>query len=83
MRRFALALLLLAVPATTVHTQDALTRNQRIEDLTQLAGFYANFRLNREDDPTGLKQLTQAIAPQSIEQFEKDWRKWVLSLRFE
>ena len=41
MRRFALALLLLAVPAATVHTQDALTRNQRIEDLTQLAGFYA------------------------------------------
>jgi Peptidase family S41/PDZ domain len=41
MRRFALALLLLAVPATTVHTQDALTRQQRIEDLTQLAGFYA------------------------------------------
>ena len=41
MRRFAAVVLLLAVSVTTTHTQDALTRDQRIDDLTQLASFYA------------------------------------------
>ena len=41
MRRFAVAVLLLMVSVTTTYTQDALTRDQRIDDLTQLASFYA------------------------------------------
>ncbi len=41
MRRFAVAVLLLTVSVTTTYTQDALTKDQRIEDLTQLANFYA------------------------------------------
>ena len=41
MRRFAAAALLLTVSVTTTHTQDALTRDQRVDDLTQLASFYA------------------------------------------
>ena len=53
-----------------------------LQESGKLPGFYANFRLNRDDDPSGLKQLKEAIAPQSIEQFEKDWRKWVMGLRF-
>ena len=41
MRRFAVAVLLLALSVTPTHTQDALTRDQRVDDLTQLASFYA------------------------------------------
>jgi hypothetical protein len=41
MRRFAIALLFLTVTVTTTHTQDALTRDQRIQDLTHLANAYA------------------------------------------
>jgi hypothetical protein len=41
MRRFAVALLLLSVGVTTTYTQDALTRDQRIDDLNALASFYA------------------------------------------
>jgi hypothetical protein len=41
MRRFAAVVLLLTLSVATTHTQDALTRDQRIDDLTQLASFYA------------------------------------------
>jgi C-terminal processing protease CtpA/Prc len=41
MRRFAAVALLLTVSIATTHTQDALTRDQRVDDLTQLASFYA------------------------------------------
>jgi peptidase S41-like protein/PDZ domain-containing protein len=41
MRRLALALLLVTVSVHTPRAQDALTRDQRISDLTQLASQYA------------------------------------------
>jgi hypothetical protein len=41
MRRFAAVALLLTLSITTTHTQDALTKDQRVDDLTQLASFYA------------------------------------------
>src|SRR6188474_3547517 len=41
MRRFCLTLLLSIVSLTTTRAQDALTREQRISDLTQLASQYA------------------------------------------
>ncbi len=41
MRRLSVAVLLLALSVTTAHAQDALTREQRISDLTQLASQYA------------------------------------------
>jgi Peptidase family S41/PDZ domain len=41
MRRFGLTLLLLALSFTSVGAQEALTREQRISDLTQLASQYA------------------------------------------
>lgn len=44
--------------------------------------FYKSLRANHATDPTGLATLKQTIAPRSLEQFEKDWRKWVLGLRF-
>jgi len=40
MRSFRAALLLLTLSITTAHAQDALTRDQRISDLTQLASQY-------------------------------------------
>ena len=47
-----------------------------------LSDYYAKFRDDAEDDPTGLKTLEALIAPQSLEEFEVDWRAWVLTLRF-
>jgi hypothetical protein len=41
MRRLSVAALLLTLSLTTAHAQDALTRDQRISDLTQLASQYA------------------------------------------
>ena len=41
MRRFGAAVLLLTVSVTTTHSQEALTRDQRISDLTQLASMYS------------------------------------------
>jgi hypothetical protein len=41
MRRFSVAALLLILAVTSAHAQDALTRDQRISDLTQLASQYA------------------------------------------
>jgi hypothetical protein len=65
MRRFALALLLLTVTATTTYTQDALTRDQRIEDLTQLANFYAKnyapYEWKKETQGFDLLRLTPWI----------------------
>ena len=40
MRRFSVAALILTLSVTTAHAQDALTREQRISDLTQLASQY-------------------------------------------
>jgi hypothetical protein len=41
MRRFGVTVLLLALSITAAHAQDALTRDQRISDLNQLASQYA------------------------------------------
>jgi hypothetical protein len=41
MRGFCVALFLLTLSVTTARAQDAMTRNQRAADLTQLANFYA------------------------------------------
>jgi hypothetical protein len=62
MRRFATALLLLMVSVTTAHTQDALTRDQRIDDLTELASFYtkhyAPYEWKRDTQGFDLLRLT-------------------------
>jgi peptidase S41-like protein/PDZ domain-containing protein len=41
MRRYAITMLLVTVSLSTPHAQDAMTREQRVLDLTQLASFYA------------------------------------------
>ena len=49
----------------------------------QLADFYKRARDNHESDVTGLTTLKDIIALQSLDEFEKDWRRWVLTLRFQ
>ncbi len=53
-----------------------------LQEKRKLRDFYRRFRDDHDDDSTGLKHLEQITAPQSFEQFEKDWRAWVLTLRF-
>lgn len=48
-----------------------------------LTRYYAEFRGHAGDDPTGEKSLEKVIAPQSPEDFERDWRAWVMRLKFQ
>jgi hypothetical protein len=47
-----------------------------------LTTFYARFRDNAKDDPTGLKTLEAVAAPDGLEAFEKTWRAWVMKQQF-
>lgn len=47
-----------------------------------LKDYYTRFRAGVADDPTGLETLKKVVAPQDLEAFEKDWREWVMTLRF-
>ena len=53
-----------------------------IQEKGLLSDYYAKFRDAAKEDPNGLKTLEALVAPQSLEAFEKDWRAWVLTLRF-
>jgi hypothetical protein len=53
-----------------------------LQEKRLLQKYYRHFRDNAKDDPTGLESLKTAIAPQPLEDFEKDWRKWVMGLEF-
>jgi hypothetical protein len=53
-----------------------------LQEQGKLADYYARFRENAADDPTGVQTLQALVRPQTLEAFEKDWRKWVLSLHF-
>ncbi|QOV90516.1 DUF1570 domain-containing protein [Humisphaera borealis] len=53
-----------------------------LQDKGLLQKYYVAFRDNRKTDPTGLETLKKIVAPQTLEAFEKDWRKWVMSLKF-
>lgn len=48
-----------------------------------LRAYYRDFRDHADEDPSGQRSLERVIAPQSLDQFEKQWRAWVLELRFE
>ena len=47
-----------------------------------LQRYYAEFRDHAARTPPGIESLKKVIAPQSLEDFEKDWRKWVMTLKF-
>ena len=48
-----------------------------------LKEYYRRFRDNVKADPTGLKTLKQVLKTDDLDDFDKTWRKWVLTLRFE
>ena len=47
-----------------------------------LKQYYVEFRDHAAADPDGLASLKKVIAPTSLDAFEADWRKWVMTLRF-
>jgi hypothetical protein len=47
-----------------------------------LVRYYKTYRDGIANDPTGLKSLEKVIGPEKLPDFEKQWRKWVLTLRF-
>lgn len=53
-----------------------------LQEKGKLVEYYRAFRAAAGQDPTGVEALKKTIAPQTLEQFEKDWRAWVLTLRF-
>jgi len=46
-----------------------------------LQKYYIAFRSAHKDDPTGLQTLKKIVAPQKWDDFENDWRKWVMTLK--
>lgn len=53
-----------------------------LQEKRLLAKYYEQFRDNVEDDPTGLKTLEKIIESQNLNEFEKNWRAWVMTLEF-
>ena len=47
-----------------------------------LVRYYKTFRDGIANDPTGLKSLEKVIGPEKLQDFQKQWRKWVMTLRF-
>ncbi|MCG3181724.1 MAG: hypothetical protein BIFFINMI_04123 [Phycisphaerae bacterium] len=47
-----------------------------------LGRFYTAFRDRRAEDPTGLKFLREVFAPQSLDDVDRDFRRWVKTLRW-
>ncbi len=47
-----------------------------------LTDYYAAFVKNHKDDPTGYKSLQSILKVKDMDQFKKDWEKWVSELRF-
>jgi hypothetical protein len=53
-----------------------------LQEHGKLRQFYTDFRDHARDDPTGWSAFQRIISPQSGDEFDADWRKWVLTLRF-
>jgi hypothetical protein len=47
-----------------------------------LRKFYWTFRNGHDADPSGLHALTSVLGVRSLDGFEKEWKRWVLGLRF-
>jgi hypothetical protein len=53
-----------------------------LQEKKLLSNFYRDFRDHVSDDPRGLKALARVIAPQQVEDFEKEWRSRILELQY-
>jgi len=51
-----------------------------LQEKKLLVKFYADFRDSAPQDASGIETLKKIIAPQTLEEFEKDWREWVEGL---
>jgi hypothetical protein len=47
-----------------------------------LRRFYRRFVANQEDDPTGYETLQEVLGRKDMGQFQREWEKYVLTLRF-
>jgi hypothetical protein len=47
-----------------------------------LKKYYTAFRDGVKDDPTGYETLVKVVEPKKFDQFEKEWRAWVMTLKF-
>jgi hypothetical protein len=47
-----------------------------------LKDFYKKFHANRSRDPTGYRTLQDVLGRRDMEEFKRDWEKWVLKLKF-
>ena len=48
-----------------------------------LQKYYRTFRDHADTDPTGVKTLESLVGAEKFNEFENQWRKWVMTLRFE
>jgi hypothetical protein len=48
-----------------------------------LQKYYRDFRDHADTDPTGVKTLESLVGADKFDEFENEWRKWVMTLRFE
>lgn len=46
-----------------------------------LTDYYARFRDGTEEDLQGLQTLRDLVAPQTLEELEREWRAWVMALK--
>lgn len=53
-----------------------------LQEHDKLRAFYRQFVAAADDDPTGYNTLIKVIGAEDFEAFEKQWRAWVLTLRF-
>ena len=53
-----------------------------LQEKKLLQAYYKRFRADAKEDPTGLKSLAAVAAPRGLDVFEKEWRKWVLTVQF-
>jgi len=53
-----------------------------LQEKKLLAKYYQAFRDGAKDDSTGLETLKKTIGPQALGDFEKQWKAWVLTLKF-
>lgn len=53
-----------------------------LQEQGKLVEYYKTFRDNVDSDPTGIKTLRKVLGTDDLEQFQKDWQKYVMRLRF-
>ena len=54
-----------------------------LQDRRLLRTFYKKFRADQSVDPTGYKTLLRILEVTDVERFEREWRDFVLKLRFD